>query len=210
MSMSLSTNYNVDSADGWIARYFFDGLRQLAPGKPMLISEWFFAAHENRSGNRNNGHLMTVPTQAERTRGAMAAAQRFAREPQIVGIHWFQYYDHPTEGVMMARIITLALSTSTTAPMKRLVEAFSRVNPSLADLHQQRRETHPRLQSRPIHGRFLEAAIDARDHSLGEWPKERALDASTDRPPPEIAFRGFLPGLEPNWLASGDDRHGLL
>ena len=81
----ISTNYNVDSPDGWLARYFFDGLRQLAPGKPILISEWFFAAHENRSGNRNNGHLMTVPTQAERTRGAMAAAQRFAREPQIVG-----------------------------------------------------------------------------------------------------------------------------
>ena len=66
----ISTNYNVDSPDGWMARYFFDGLRQFAPRTPVLISEWFFAAHENRSGNRNNGHLMTVPTQAERTRGA--------------------------------------------------------------------------------------------------------------------------------------------
>ena len=87
----ISTNYNVDSPDGWLARYFFDGLRQLAPDKPVLISEWFFAAHENRSGNRNIGHLMTVHTQDERIRGAMAAAERFAREPQIVGTHWFQY-----------------------------------------------------------------------------------------------------------------------
>ena len=91
----IATNYDVDSPDGWIARYYFDGLQQLTGNKPMLISEWFFAAHENRSGNRNNGHLMTVSTQAERARGAAAAAQHFAMHPQIVGSHWFQYYDHP-------------------------------------------------------------------------------------------------------------------
>src|SRR5439155_885420 len=85
-------------ADGWVARYYFDGLRQLTGGKPVLISEWFFAAEENRSGNRNNGHLMTVGTQAERARGAAAAAERFARQPTIVGSHWFQYYDHPRGG----------------------------------------------------------------------------------------------------------------
>ena len=70
---AVATNYDVDSPDGWIARYYFDGLRQLTGNKPVLISEWFFAAHDNRSGNRNNGHLMTVRTQAERARGAMAA-----------------------------------------------------------------------------------------------------------------------------------------
>ena len=129
----ISTNYNVDSADGWIARYFFDGLRQLAPRTPVLISEWFFAAHENRSGNRNNGHLMTVPTQAERTRGAIAAAQRFAREPQIVGIHWFQYYDHPTGGRTDGEDYNFGLVDIDDRPYEGLVEAFSRVNPSLAE-----------------------------------------------------------------------------
>ena len=62
----VATNYDVDVPDGSIARYYFDGLRQLTGNKPVLISEWFFAAHENRSGNRNQGHLMTVQTQAER------------------------------------------------------------------------------------------------------------------------------------------------
>ena len=63
---AIAVNYNVDSGDGWIARYFFDGLEKLSQGKPALVTEWFFAANENRTGNRNNGHLMTVGTQAER------------------------------------------------------------------------------------------------------------------------------------------------
>ena len=63
---AIATNYNVDASDGWIADYYFDGLRKLSGGKPVLVSEWFFAARQNRTGNRNNGHLMTVDTQAER------------------------------------------------------------------------------------------------------------------------------------------------
>ena len=59
---AIALNYNVDSPEGWLAPYFFDGLRKLTNGKPELISEWFYAAHENRTGNRNNGHLMTVET----------------------------------------------------------------------------------------------------------------------------------------------------
>ena len=125
----ISTNYNVDSPDGWLARYFFDGLRQLAPGKPILISEWFFAAHENRSGNRNNGHLMTVRTQDERVRGAMAAAQRFAREPQIVGITGFNIMIIPREAAMMERIITLGSSISMTVPMNRLSRRSATLTP---------------------------------------------------------------------------------
>ena len=46
---AISVNYNVDTADGWIAPYFFDGLRDLSGGKPVLVTEWFYAAAENRS-----------------------------------------------------------------------------------------------------------------------------------------------------------------
>ena len=79
MSTRSRSNYNVDSADGWIADYFFDGLRKLSGGKPVLISEWFFAARENRTGNRNNGHLMTVATQER------AGYRRGRRHPQFRG-----------------------------------------------------------------------------------------------------------------------------
>jgi len=185
----LSTNYNVDSPDGWLARYFFDGLRQLAPGKPILISEWFFAADENRSGNVNNGHLMTVPTQAERTRGAMAAAQRFAREPQIVGLQWFQYYDHPYGGREDGEDYNFGLVDINDRPYERLVEAFSRVNPRLADLHHQLPDTA--VGNRAGRWQIPHAAIDAQDRSLGEWPKEHALIAPLIAPKPEIPFGDF-------------------
>ena len=33
---AIATNYNVDSPDGWIAHYYFDGLRQLTGNKPVL------------------------------------------------------------------------------------------------------------------------------------------------------------------------------
>ncbi len=70
----ISTNYNVDVPDGWVAPYYFDGLRRLSK-KPVLVTEFFFASEENRSGNQNEtarnkypkpGHLMTVNTQTER------------------------------------------------------------------------------------------------------------------------------------------------
>src|SRR5262249_57086106 len=81
----VATNYDVDSPDGWIARYYFDGLRQLTGNKHVLISEWFFAARDNRTGNCNNGHLMTVHTQAHPARGAAAAARQLAQLPQALG-----------------------------------------------------------------------------------------------------------------------------
>src|ERR1700751_2365031 len=66
---AIAVNYNIASPDGWVAPYFFDGLRRLSGGKPVLISEWFFAARENRTGNRNNGHPMAGGTQDERAAG---------------------------------------------------------------------------------------------------------------------------------------------
>jgi hypothetical protein len=182
----ISTNYNVDSPDGWLARYFFDGLRQLAGDKPVLISEWFFAAHENRSGNRNNGHLMSVPTQDERARGAMAAAARFAREPQIVGMHWFQYYDHPQGGRDDGEDYNFGLIDINDRPYEKLIETFSRVNPRLVDIHQQARPTPLHSLDAPL--QIPMAAIDARDRSLAEWPKEQALIAPLVAAKPEITF----------------------
>jgi hypothetical protein len=182
----VTTNYNVDSPDGWIARYFFDGLRRLTGGKPVLISEWFFAAQENRSGNRNNTHLMTVPTQAERVRGAMAAAQRFAREPNLVGMHWFQYHDHPTGGRADGEDQNFGLVDLDDRPYEELVEAFSRVNPRLAALHQQPQLPSP---SQPgVHPEIPQADIDPRDRSLGDWPKEQALVRGLVAPAPEVVF----------------------
>ena len=115
----VATNYDVDGQDGSIARYYFDGLRQLTNNKPVLISEWFFAAHENRSGNLNKGHLMTVQTQAERARGAAAAAQWFAKIHTLLGFTGSNTMIIRWEDVLMARITTLAWWTSMTVRMRQ-------------------------------------------------------------------------------------------
>jgi hypothetical protein len=181
----ISTNYNVDSPDGWLARYFFDGLRRLAGDKPVLISEWFFAAHENRSGNRNNGHLMTVSTQAERVRGARKAAARFAREPQVVGMHWFQYYDHPQGGRTDGEDYNFGLVDTNDRPYEELVEALSQVHLRTADMHQQARPARYHATT-PLH--VPNAAIDAGDRSLAEWPKDQALITPLVASEPAIVF----------------------
>ena len=143
----IATNYNVDGPDGWIARYYFQGLRRLAP-KPVLVTEWFFAAHENRTGNLNRtgyprssdrsisssnnvnrtGHLMTVATQDARAIGAAAATEALAREPNVVGLHWFQLYDHPKGGRADGEDYNFGLVDVRDRPYEQLVAALSRVN----------------------------------------------------------------------------------
>jgi len=186
---AVATNYDVDSPDGWIARYYFDGLRQLTGNKPILISEWFFAAHENRTGNRNNTHLMTVQTQRERARGAAVAAQQFAADPTIVGIHWFQYYDHPQGGRPDGEDHNFGLVDIDDRPYEEVVEAFSHVNPRLTEIHQAA-QLPPRLPSGSP-PEIPQADIDPRDRSLGEWPKARALVGGLVAPAGEIVFGDF-------------------
>lgn len=183
----IATNYNVDVQNGNIARYYFDGLQQLTGAKPVIVSEWFFAAHENRSGNLNNGHLMTVQTQAERTRGAMTAAQRFANLPQLVGLHWFQYYDHPVGGRPDGEDYNFGLVDLYDRPYEALTEAFSQTNPRLATIHQESRQA----PSMPPPGTPLEipeAAINPQDHSLHEWPLAQAFVPGLVTRPPEVIF----------------------
>ena len=64
--------------------------------------------------SQSNFHIRTI---WQLTRGAMAAAQRFARLPEIVGLHWFQYYDHPNGGREAARTIIWDWLISLAVPM---------------------------------------------------------------------------------------------
>src|SRR5438034_8033215 len=187
---AIATNYNVESPDGWVARYYFDGLRQLTGGKPVLVSEWFFAADENRSGNRNNGHLMTVGTQAERARGAAAAAERFARQPTVVGTHWFQYYDDPKGGREDGEDYDFGLVDIDDRPYEQLVEALARTNVRLAAIHRESADA----DRTPPGGAWAipRADIDPGDRSLGEWPKEAALVPGLATRGAEVPFGEFF------------------
>ncbi|MGH6969787.1 MAG: hypothetical protein ACREEN_11865, partial [Stellaceae bacterium] len=168
----IATNYNVDSPEGWVAPYFFDGLRTLSGGKPVLISEWFYAAHQNRTGNRNNGHLMTVETQAERATGASAAARNFAAVPDILGLDWFQYYDYPLGGRQDSEDYNFGLVDINDRPYQRLVTALAAANRTLPTLHAAA-AAMPRLSRETI--RVPHAKIDFAKPSLIDWPKPVSL-----------------------------------
>ena len=97
---AIATNYNVDSQRR-LDRALF--LRRAARSCRAASRCWSpngsSPRDENRTGNRNNGHLMTVETQAERAPRRRRGDRRISpRSREIVGAHWFQYYDHPKGG----------------------------------------------------------------------------------------------------------------
>jgi hypothetical protein len=181
----IATNYNVDSPEGWVAPYYFDGLRQLSHGKPVLVSEWFYAAHENRTGNRNNGHLMTVETQNERARGAAAAAANFAAVPEIIGLHWFQYYDYPVGGRADAEDYNFGLVDIRDRPYEELVDALGAANHRLPEIHAAAR---PMARATPAPFTVPHAVIDATHASLVDWPKPASLLPPLKAAPGEVPF----------------------
>jgi len=182
---AIATNYNIDSPEGWVAPYFFDGLRQISHGKPVLISEWFYAAHENRTGNRNNGHLMTVDTQVERAAGAANAAENFAAIPEILGLHWFQYYDYPVGGRADSEDYNFGLVDIGDQPYAELTAAFTRTNGALPEIHEEA-AAMPRQSAGAIV--MPQASIDIATPSLIDWPKRAALLPPLKTAPGDVAF----------------------
>ena len=193
---AIATNYNVDAGDGWIARYYFDGLRRLSGGKPVLVSEWFFAARQNRTGNRNNGHLMTVDTQEERARGAAAATVNFAALPDLLGSHWFQYYDHPKGGRPDGEDYDFGLVDVNDEPYRRLTAALTAANRAAAARHDAAREPEAAAPQAVPHAR-----IALSDRSLSAWPKPASLLPPLKPSPGAVDFGEVYLSWSENGLA---------
>lgn len=173
----ISTNYNVDVPDGWVAPYYFNGLRQLTD-RPVLITEFFFAAMENRSGNLNPGHLMTVKTQAERAEGVKNTIRNFARFPNVVGSHWFQYADEPTGGREDGENYNMGLVDIYNRPYEQVTEVFETLNPQLEKIHRSSEgDMIPKLNGsgimfdNPI--QKTTHSISVTDQSLLDWDKDK-------------------------------------
>ncbi|HEX9835724.1 MAG TPA: hypothetical protein VGB90_02660 [Alphaproteobacteria bacterium] len=180
----LGVNYNIDAHDGWVARYFFDGLAQLSGGKPVMVTEWFLAAHANRSGNRNVGHLLTVTTQAERARSAAAATLNLAAIPEVVGAHWFQWPDHPPGGRSDGEDYNFGLVDVDDRPYEALVAALAAANRIAPERHAAAR----RADAAEGAFRVPYARINVADTSLADWPKPAALLPPLAPAPGEVAF----------------------
>lgn len=194
---AIAANYNLDSPDGWVSPYFLAGLAWLAPRRPVLISEWFFAARENRSGNRNNGHLMTVQTQAERARGAAAGARQFARWPGVIGMHWFQYHDYPPGGRADLEDYNFGLVDIADRPYEDLVARLADVNRSLPSLHAVAEPPRRAMAD----AKLPAARIDAGDGHLADWPKESAWRPGTTASAGEVPFGDFYAAWTEQGLA---------
>ncbi|MFZ4506431.1 MAG: hypothetical protein ACOYON_01885 [Fimbriimonas sp.] len=93
-----STNMGADWTNGDLSKYFLNTLYE-ATKKPIVISEFYMAAMENRSGNKNDsGGFPVVQTQRERADSFGHNLQQLLENPNVIGAHWFQFYDEPTFG----------------------------------------------------------------------------------------------------------------
>jgi hypothetical protein len=125
---AISSNLNANWNDGTFLRFYLDTLHSLTE-KPILISEFYMAAMQNRTGNKNtHGDFPLVNTQAERARSASATLQSLARLPYVVGADWFQYADEPKFGRTDGENYNFGLVDINDEPYEELTGAFSKLN----------------------------------------------------------------------------------
>jgi hypothetical protein len=122
----VSTNLNASWNDGTFHRSYVRTLHELS-GKPVVISEVYMSAAENRSGNKNSaGGFPIVATQTERARATANSLRSLARLPYVVGADWFQYYDEPPHGRKLdGEDCNFGLVDIHDQPYAELTEAFS-------------------------------------------------------------------------------------
>jgi hypothetical protein len=93
-----STNLGADWNDGTLSPFFLATLHSLT-GRPVMVTEFYMTAMENRSGNRNTSDgFPVVQTQKERAAAFGRYVKTVAGLPYVVGAHWFQYADEPSNG----------------------------------------------------------------------------------------------------------------
>ncbi len=94
----VSMNLNAAWNDGTFPRFYLDTLHALT-GKPIIVSEFYMSAVQNRSGDKNDSSTFpVVATQKERAASFRNTLEALAQLPYVVGADWFQYYDEPTHG----------------------------------------------------------------------------------------------------------------
>lgn len=92
-------SFNRYPADGTGVPEHTVALFHAVSGKPVMITEFSWAAMENNSGNPNTrGTGSPVETQADRARNYRLFMDEAYRLRPFVGSHWFIYTDQPPEG----------------------------------------------------------------------------------------------------------------
>jgi hypothetical protein len=125
----VSTNLNADWNDGEISPFFLPTLERFTR-RPLMITEYYMAAMENRSGNKNsNSGFPTVPTQTERAEGFRKQTREMLACPYVVGAHWFQYYDEPKNGRGDGENYDMGLVDTSNRPYDEMVQVSKELDP---------------------------------------------------------------------------------
>jgi len=120
-----SSNLNAAWNDGTYPRSYLETLHHLT-GKPILVSEFYMAARENRTGNRNNhGVFPVTETQRERAAALRNTLVRLARTPYVLGADWFQYFDEPRYGREDGENFNFGLVDIEDRPYAEVTSAFA-------------------------------------------------------------------------------------
>jgi hypothetical protein len=132
----ISTNFDQpDWTDGRLPTFYLERLHELTH-RPVLVTEYYVAARENRSGNKNSGNIFTtVTTQRERAQAVGTRLSYLAALPYVVGAHWFQFSDEPTNGRSDGEDYNFGLVDIDDRPYQEVVAAFTKANAELPRLH---------------------------------------------------------------------------
>jgi hypothetical protein len=124
----VSTNLNASWNDGLFLRSYLDTLHEITK-KPILVSEFYMAAVENRSGNPNaTSGFPVVQTQQERAAAAHRTLHALVALPYVVGADWFQYYDEPPLGRFDGEDYNFGLVDIHDRPYEELTALFQQFN----------------------------------------------------------------------------------
>jgi hypothetical protein len=173
---ALSTNFDHPSwTDGYLPLHFLQRLHTLSE-KPVLVTEYYVAAKQNRSGNKNSGNVFTtVDTQRERATALSNRLTMLASLPYVVGAHWFQFADEPTDGRGDGEDYNFGLIDIHNRPYDQLTAAFARMHADIPSIHAA--VTKSAAKS-PAIVRIPRARPDARA-GLGNWDTQQARISNT-------------------------------
>jgi hypothetical protein len=125
---TVSGNLNAAWSDGTFPRYYLSTLRALT-SRPVIVSEYYMTAQQNRSGNRNDaGIFPRVRTQRERADGFRTTVLELLRTPYVIGADWFQYYDEPAHGRFDGENYNFGLVDIYDRPYEPLTRAAAALN----------------------------------------------------------------------------------
>jgi len=176
---AISSNLNAHWHDGTFLRSYLETLHALT-GKPILVSELYAAARDNRSGNKNSqGLYPVVATQAHRAETFRRTLATLAELPYVVGADWFQYSDEPTHGRADGENFNFGLVDIHDRPyaeMTNVVASLKKIPAGTAPVRADASGGIPRAPAEPM-GQFEPG------RAMAHWDREHGFVKATSEHP---------------------------